>query len=114
MNLLQGFENRISEADFALNSELTPFTGFGRIECVAGQSIGESSYRSTPVDLGLGALSFKLVENSGECRDLSLVEIELVGQEAQGPAHSELAAATAESTFVLSSRTVPGRTSGMT
>ena len=45
------------------------------------------------VHRGLGALDLERVEDGGELRDLVVVEVELVRQEAQGPPHAEATAA---------------------
>src|SRR5262249_16694967 len=63
--------------------------------------VGEGRKRAAMIDRGLGPLGLDLVEDLRELPDLGLVEAETVGQEAQRPAHAEVAAAEAEGARVV-------------
>jgi hypothetical protein len=70
--------------------------------------VGEGGQRAPAIDLALGALGFELVQNAREPGDLTLVELELVREEAQRTPHPERA--TPEPvTVALAAR---GRTAG--
>src|SRR5262249_26520559 len=68
------------------------FGGLGVVKGRAGDRIREGSGRAAVVYLRLRALGFQVGENSRKLRDLPFLELELVGQEAQRPAHAERAA----------------------
>src|SRR6185436_19161370 len=82
------------------------------VELAAGHGVGEAGHRPSAIDLRLGAFGLELVEHPGELGDLTFIEPELVGQEAERPANAEPSAAIAEitastATFVTFSRGPP-------
>ena len=62
------------------------------VERLAADGVGERGGGAAPVDLRLRALGLQLVEDARQLADLLLVELELVGEEAQRPPHAERAA----------------------
>src|SRR5207253_2710260 len=63
----------------------------GRVKRLAGQRVGERGQRPAAVHLGLGPFGLQLVQDAGQLGDLAVVEVELVGQEAQRAADAEAA-----------------------
>jgi hypothetical protein len=109
VNLLQGFKDRISKANFALDAKLTSLLGFGGIKDVARKSICEGCYCTATIYFGLGAFGLELVQDASEDGDLPLIQVEFVGQESQWSAHAETTASTITplKTFLSA---MPGRT----
>ena len=56
---------------------------------LAADLVGERSGGAPTSDLRLRALRLQIAENACELGDLSLVEVELVGQKPQWPAHAK-------------------------
>jgi hypothetical protein len=67
------------------------FAGLGGIEALADQGIGEHTHGALPIDFRLGTLGFEFVEDAGQFGDLTLVQVELVDQEAKWPADAQAA-----------------------
>jgi hypothetical protein len=59
----------------------------------AFEGVREGGDGALMVDLGLGPLGLQLVQDARELFDLGVGELEFVGEKAQGPSHSERAAA---------------------
>jgi len=98
MNLLQRAKQRFAEALVALDPSISRGGGLGGIERVAGQGIGKLAQRPSIIDGSLGALRLELIKNARKQNDLLLVQLELVGEEAQRPAHAK--SATGAKSFV--------------
>jgi hypothetical protein len=89
MDLLESTEQRVANPRRALDSPFSGVGGFASIESLAGDGIGEFRQRPTVINFGLSALDLELVKNPCKLGDLLLVQVELVGEEAQGPSHAE-------------------------
>src|SRR5206468_9434 len=71
---------------------LARLAGLGRVEILAGHRVGEGGQRAPVIDFPLGALRLQFVEDAGQQTDLTLVQLQLVSQEAQRPADAETSA----------------------
>jgi hypothetical protein len=97
----------------AVHAELAGVAGALLVEGLGPTASGEGGQRAPVIHLGLGALHLQLVEDLGELAHLALVELELVGQEAQRPAHAEATALALEAlTARLVAATPPPRAMG--
>ena len=75
--------------DGALDPSFAGAAGLAGIERLARHGVGEFRQGPAIVDLGLGPLDLELVQDPGQLGDLLLVQVELVGEEPQRPAHAE-------------------------
>src|SRR5581483_8317759 len=93
VDLAQRLGHRVAQPLGALDAQRARLVGLGLVERVARHRVGEPGDGAPPVDLGLRALGLQLLKDARQLADLFLVELELVGEEAQGAPHAELAAA---------------------
>jgi hypothetical protein len=77
-----------------LDPKVTTLIRLGGVEGVAAQSIRERGDSTPPIHLCLSAFGLQLVEDTRQCRRLGLIEIELVDEEPERPAHAKGAAGT--------------------
>ena len=89
MNLLQRAEQRFAKPLVTLDPSIPRGGRLGGIESVAGQGVGKLAQGSSIIDGRLGALCLELIENARQQNDLLLIQLELVGQEAQRPANAK-------------------------
>ncbi len=83
VDFLEGASEGFAQPRGTLHTTFAGATGFGGVEGITLDGVGEFGCCSTIVNFGLSALGLQLVEDSHERRDLLFVEIKLVGQEAQ-------------------------------
>ena len=95
MDLTQRLDHGRLELLGRLHAQGRALARLALVERRATDGIGERRSGTPPVDLGLRALGLQLIEDARQIADLLLVELQLVGQEAQRPPHAELAAAAA-------------------
>ena len=95
VNLLQRSHERFSQPSGAGHATLAPGGGLGGVEHFAAEGIGKFGQRSPVIDFDLGTFDFEFIEDTGELGDLRFIEIELVSQKSQRPAHAELLAVVA-------------------
>ena len=84
----------MSRSRVALWTRRSPaLAGLGDVERLAPDGVGEFRQGAAVVDLGLGPLGLELVEDPHQLGDLLLVQVELVGEEAERPPDAESATA---------------------
>src|SRR6266700_3914949 len=92
VDLAQRLGHGVAQALGAVDPQVGAVLCLGFVEGLAPDGVGERRHRAAAVDLGLGALGLELVQDAGQLADLSLVELELVGEEAQRASDAERAA----------------------
>src|SRR5262249_8040029 len=80
----------------AIDAELRARAGAGLVEAISRDGLGERRQRAAVIHRGLRTLGLDLVENPGELRHLRFLQLQLVSEEPERPAHSEGAAAEPE------------------
>src|SRR5579863_2496962 len=85
----EGLGHGVAQALGRRDAQSASLLGTRLVERVLAERVRERRHRSPPVDLALGALDLELVEDAGKLGDLTLVELQLVGQEPQRTPDSE-------------------------
>src|SRR5204862_3607465 len=93
VDLLECTGDRVAQPLGALHAQSAAFARLASVEGLAGHGVGEGGHRAPPVHLGLCALGLELVQDAGQLGHLLVVELELVGQEAERAADAEAATA---------------------
>jgi hypothetical protein len=100
MQLLDTTDDSVAQSLGGCDPPVTTTAGFGGIERLTRNCVGELRQRSTVVHLGLGALGLHLVKKPSQLRYLLLVKLELVCQKPERPADTKSTTAALE-TFTM-------------
>lgn len=76
VDLFQRADHRHPDALVAFGAALAGGRGFGGVELLAGQGVGEFRQRAAFIDGGLGTLGLELIENACQLDDLLFVQLQ--------------------------------------